>query len=242
MEDGVKTNRTTTQGLSRTPSSGLAVTLSVWTITLVPWQINSFFSNYSCSGVVLLLDGLGMIFKALHFVKMSILDKAAGVDVWIETGTYLGQTTRKLSKIATRVISIEPSLELVNAARKRLRRLSNIEIIQGLSENHLGPVLSTISSQNSKSVAFWLDGHYSQGTTYLGPVETPIIDELQTISENLPNFQKIWVFVDDFRCFVSRDRDYPLPELLVHWAVGNQLRWSVQHDIFIATNDPEAIL
>ena len=31
---------------------------------------------------------------------------------WIETGTYLGDTTSKLTKIANKVISIEPQTEL----------------------------------------------------------------------------------------------------------------------------------
>ena len=171
-----------------------------------------------------------------HFVKMNFLNLARDVDVWIETGTYLGQTTRKLSAMASTVISIEPSTELATSAANRLSFLPNIQIINALSEDVLEETISSIEAQEAKRVAFWLDGHFSEGNTFLGPLETPIEAELNIISSHIQNFEFIWVFIDDFRCFVQENKDYPAPSTLVDWAIRSRLNWTVENDIFLATN------
>jgi hypothetical protein len=175
---------------------------------------------------------------APHFVKMNFLCLAKGVDLWIETGTYLGQTTRKLSTMGDRVISIEPSLEFSNNARSRLSTFNNIQIINALSEDVLEETLANVFSSKEDRIAFWLDGHFSEGNTFQGPVETPIESELEIISSYLTKFVEIWVFVDDFRCFVNAEKDYPEPSVLVDWAKRNNLNWTVENDIFLATNSP----
>jgi hypothetical protein len=173
---------------------------------------------------------------APHFVKINFLSLAKGVDVWIETGTYLGQTTRKLSTMGSRVISIEPSTKFSADATVRLRSFSNIKIINALSEDVLDQTISSVEQLKQKSIAFWLDGHFSEGNTFLGPLETPIESELNVISSHLGNFESVWVFVDDFRCFVQSNKDYPAPSILVDWAKCNGLNWTVENDIFLATN------
>jgi len=173
---------------------------------------------------------------APHFVKMSFLRLAHDVDVWIETGTYLGQTTRKLSTMGNRVISIEPSEEFATNAGAQLASLTNIQIVNALSEDVLEQIVSSIEQSKEKNIAFWLDGHFSAGNTFLGPVETPIESELKIISSHLEGFDTVWVFVDDFRCFVQASKDYPSPSVLVDWASQHNLSWTIENDIFLATN------
>jgi hypothetical protein len=175
---------------------------------------------------------------APHYVKMNFLSLAKGVDVWIETGTYLGQTARRLSMMGGRVISIEPSLELSKNARDRLSTFNNIDIVNALSEDVLEETLSSFETSKENHIAFWLDGHFSEGNTFQGPVETPIESELEIISSHLTKFIGVWVFVDDFRCFVNAETDYPAPSVLVDWAKRNNLNWTVENDIFLATNSP----
>ena len=170
---------------------------------------------------------------APHFVKMRILETAKKVDVWVETGTYMGQTTELLSRNTSRVISIEPSRELAKRAAKLLAHNQNVRIVNGLSENELPIILEDLPSE-SLNVAFWLDGHYSEGPTHLGPVETPIVEELRVIAAQLQKFQEVVVFIDDFRCFVNEQTDYPSTSFLSTWADSNGMSWSVEHDIFIA--------
>lgn len=170
---------------------------------------------------------------APQFIKMRILQSAKNVDVWIETGTYMGRTTDFLRRIGSSVVSIEASKELASKAEYLFERHSNVHIVHGLSEDELEKILDGLGSEVHR-IAFWLDGHFSGGPTHLGPVETPIQKELEIISRKLERFDEVSVFIDDFRCFVNQETDYPGTEILSCWAKENNLSWSVEHDIFIA--------
>ena len=153
---------------------------------------------------------------------------------WIETGTWMGDTTKELAGIASHVHSIEPQLEFVNSARERFRNSNNVSLHHGTSEQLFSEVLNSCSGD----VAFWLDGHFSAGATFEGEVDTPILSELQAIKENLHRLNKVSIFIDDFRCFDPINpefSDYPEKKVLVDWATGNGLNWTVEHDIFVAT-------
>jgi hypothetical protein len=149
---------------------------------------------------------------------------------WIETGTYLGDTTLKLAKIARKVISIEPQSELSKFSSNRHKRHKNVEIINAASENCISTILERISGPT----CFWLDGHYSGDVTFQGTEVSPISAELAAISNYLTS-NKVVVLIDDFRLFVnSAATGYPSQSSLVEWANENGLTWTVEHDIFIA--------
>ena len=149
---------------------------------------------------------------------------------WIETGTYLGDTTSKLSKIAKKVISIEPQTELSLFASTRLKRKKNVEVINATSESIIAKVLEGISGPT----CFWLDGHYSGDVTFQGNEVSPISAELSAISSYLTK-NKVVVLVDDFRLFVnSAATGYPSHSTLIAWAGEQNLSWTVEHDIFVA--------
>ena len=152
---------------------------------------------------------------------------------WIETGTYLGQTTRVLSKHATKVYSLEPEPTLFANAQSLFRNISNIEILNGTSEEVLPSLLPKVHND----VNFWLDGHYSAGPTFKGEKDTPIIEELREIANNLSHFRNVCVLIDDIRCFTTEQAEYssyPRLELLVDWTRENNFRWHIEHDIFVA--------
>jgi hypothetical protein len=86
-------------------------------------------------------------------------------------------------------------------------------------------------------VNFWLDGHYSAGPTFKGRSDTPIIEELSCISANLGRLGRACVLIDDLRCFdptLLEFSSYPSIDYLVNWARENNLKWHVEHDIFVA--------
>ena len=164
-------------------------------------------------------------------IKIQVLESNSLKNAtWIETGTYLGDTTLKLAKIAQKVISIEPQVELSEFATNRLKRQKNVEIINATSESCITAILKGMSGP----ACFWLDGHYSGDVTFQGSEISPISTELSAISNYLLSNQ-IVVFVDDFRLFVnSASTGYPPQSSLVAWATQNNLSWTVEHDIFIA--------
>lgn len=164
-------------------------------------------------------------------VKMRILKSNSLKNAtWIETGTYLGDTTTKLAKIAGKVISIEPQVELSVFASTRLKRFNNVQIINATSESCIDKVLDGISGPT----CFWLDGHYSGDVTFQGTEVSPISSELSAISNYLMSNKSV-VLIDDFRLFVnSAATGYPPQSTLIAWAAENNLSWTVEHDIFIA--------
>ena len=62
--------------------------------------------------------------------------------LWIETGTYYGETTKLLSKISKKTISIEADKELFETSKKKLKNLKNVELFNGKSEDLLDKSIS----------------------------------------------------------------------------------------------------
>ena len=123
-------------------------------------------------------------------------------EIFIETGTYLGDMIEAQKKFFKKLYSIELSKKLYSMAVKRFRKDKNVEILQGDS----GKVLSQIVSKLDESAIFWLDGHYSAGMTAKGDKECPIFEELDAIfaGKNLNHV----LLIDDARCFIGQG-DYP---------------------------------
>jgi hypothetical protein len=152
---------------------------------------------------------------------------------WIETGTYEGSTSKYLASRYPMVVTIEPSETYFNRAKARLRKVENIKIIFGTSEQCLREALEL----NSENVNIWLDGHFSEGSTFLGSEVTPILSELSDIANSLKNFDSVVLLIDDVRLFgnesVSRD-GYPRFSVLSDWCHHNDFIWLIKRDIFVA--------
>lgn len=168
------------------------------------------------------------------FVKeLVLLRNSASDNIWVETGTYRGDTTHFLSRHAKRVYSIEPEPDLFKTARARFAANRQVEIINGLSEAVLGSLLPKLTGD----VSFWLDAHFSSGPTHRGPQDTPIAEELRQIEEHLNRWDRVSILIDDVRHFDPRLPDlaaYPPLDYLVDWARKNKLEWHIEHDIFVA--------
>ncbi len=172
---------------------------------------------------------------APHSVKIEVLLRRGDPEAtWIETGTYLGETTHVLGRRAKHVYTIEPAAVLAERARDRFKDRANITVIEGTSELMLEPLLRDIQGD----VCFWLDGHFSSGPTFQGTADTPIVEELDLIERNLTRLGRVVILVDDIRCFRSGDEgmtSYPTRSSLVEWADRLGFSWEIEQDIFIAT-------
>ena len=176
----------------------------------------------------------GMPLPVPHDLKLKFITRYSTADTtWVETGTYLGRTTEVLAKMSKRVLSIEPSIELHKKSLARLGAIQNIELFNGSSEE----LFNYACTQVNGSVSFWLDGHFSGGETFKGEQDCPIEYELAVISQHMPSYDRVFVYIDDFRLFRDSEEqssDYPLKSFLVTWAELNGLEWSVHNDIFLA--------
>ncbi|ASU36789.1 hypothetical protein [Mucilaginibacter xinganensis] len=153
--------------------------------------------------------------------------------IFVETGTFLGDTIECLRKDFKFLYSIELSEELASRAQARFSAYENVKIINGSSDVELEHILREVK----EPMLFWLDGHYSGEFTYnneyiktaKGDLNTPVVSELELIfNSELPHV----ILIDDARFFNGTD-DYPairtLKNMLKKSKVKREL--SVKRDI-----------
>lgn len=73
------------------------------------------------------------------------------LEIVIETGTFRGESTKVLSEICGRVITIEPGQKLYERAKLILKEFKNVEIINQTSEG----ILEGLVSQAKGKQAFF---------------------------------------------------------------------------------------
>ena len=164
-----------------------------------------------------------------HIYKGLVIKKYANdyrIAVFIETGTYLGETVDFVKRLFRKIFSIELDLKLYQAAKERFAREKNIAIRQGDS----GEVIESILSNISEPCIFWLDGHYSEGFTAKGKLNTPILAELGHIFAH--SNQDHVILIDDARCFDGLN-DYPTLDVLKQFVVNKRpnFQFYVEDDI-----------
>ena len=166
-----------------------------------------------------------------------ILNNNLDNSLWIETGTYYGETTVILSKISKKTVTIEADQKLHELAKKKLSHLSNVEILLGESEEILPNAIK--SNINFDNICFYLDAHlchdHQNNKKTFGHEDsaTPIKLELEFIKNNLSNFKKMNILIDDVRLFNKEFQNYPTKDFIVEWCKKNNLSWTIEHDIFI---------
>jgi hypothetical protein len=124
------------------------------------------------------------------------------VRVFVETGTYLGDTTWWFRNDFERLYTVEVDPFLHNQAKARFVGMRHIQALLGDSSNVLVEVLPKIESK----AMYWLDGHYSAGITGTGKSHCPIMDELSAIYGHAR--APFVIVIDDARCF-GDDPAYP---------------------------------
>ncbi len=133
-----------------------------------------------------------------HLLKQKIIAQYAekySAETFVETGTYMGFMVNAMRKRFKRLYSIELSNPLYTRASARFRRFPNITILEGDS----GAVMPEILPKISGRILFWLDGHYSGGITVKGFSGCPICKELDAIADHQDKHHV--VLVDDMRFF-----------------------------------------
>jgi hypothetical protein len=140
-----------------------------------------------------------------HIYKIAVIRQYASQlhsQTLIETGTYLGETINACKHLFKKLISIELDDKLYENAVNLFAHEPHIALYKGDSGEVLEKVLANITGP----CLFWLDGHYSEGITAKGKLNTPIISELGHIFNRHIKDQVI--LIDDARCF-NGENDYP---------------------------------
>ncbi len=150
------------------------------------------------------------LISTLHTMKQMTVKAYAdkyGADVFVETGTYLGEMLDAVKYSFKKLYSIELSPDLYERTAKKFARHKHITVLEGDSPM----VLPEILNQIYEPCLFWLDAHYSEGITVRGDKETPILGELERIFSH--PIEGHIILIDDARFFTGQN-DYPALEEL----------------------------
>ena len=122
-------------------------------------------------------------------------------DLFIETGSYFGETLNNIKLEFKKLVSIEITEKYSKICKSRFVNNSNVEIIMGDSVLKL-PELITLY-KNTKTI-FFLDGHYSAGDTGKNELDCPLLEELKIINKNF-NANGL-IIIDDADLFEYSDQ------------------------------------
>jgi hypothetical protein len=129
-------------------------------------------------------------FRAITSTKAKVSAKN-----FIETGTYLGVTTRRCSSHFDRVYTIELDPELAKQASDFLKDRQNVKVLQGDAID----LLATVLKEDISDILVFLDGHFSGGVTACGSMPEPAIEEIKILAQWKSKIAGI--IIDDFRLF-----------------------------------------
>ncbi len=130
-------------------------------------------------------------------------------DIFLETGTYKGNTVQRALEFFPEIHSIELGKKFYLDAVNRFKNHNNVHLYLGDSANVLPKILPHL---NNKTIAFWLDGHYSGGATAKGEQDTPIMKEIEAIAKT-QTYDSI-LLIDDIRLFdtiVTNNKEHRQP-------------------------------
>ena len=166
-------------------------------------------------------------------IKLATISNSVSVPrphVFVETGTYYGDTVEAVKHLYDSIISIEVDATLYSKACERFAADANVRIVHG---DCVGEMPSILAGLRGRAV-FWLDGHYSGGVTGKGVVDDPILISLEQIAAH-PVKEHV-IFIDDARTFDGREGRPDISDVFNYIKkIDERYIIRVQNDIIIAT-------
>lgn len=130
-----------------------------------------------------------------------------GINTFVESGTYLGETAALAALCIDSVHTIEIMPDFYRKSVENLKNSANVTIYNGDSSQILLDLLPKLAKKDSR-VLFWLDGHFMTCMTDADEKidiskdeYTPIMKELITIKNS--NVRNSIILIDDIRLFGS---------------------------------------
>jgi len=199
----------------------------------LPFPVKNKIQEYRSRSIIKKWEQEGKPVPPPHQIKQLAIQNYKnrfGLNVLVETGTYLGDMIEAQKKKFDRIFSIELGEKLWRKAVNRFKNEKHITLIHGDS----GEVLKSISEKLNEPALFWLDGHYSGGITAKGNLECPILKELDAIFL-YSKFNHV-LLIDDARCFDGTN-DYPTIEELTNYIKNKNEKYimEIKDDIIYCT-------
>jgi hypothetical protein len=118
-----------------------------------------------------------------------------GHRVFVESGTYRGDTTAFFLRYAERLLTVEVDPRLFQRARARFADAPKVQVIEGDALVEIPRVVGELT----EPPLIWLDGHYSGGETGKGAEVEPALEIIRRLGGVAPAGSTI--VVDDLRLF-----------------------------------------
>jgi hypothetical protein len=171
---------------------------------------------------------MGEVFHGIPQRLALNLQQKYDLQIFVETGTLVGNTAIWAASKFEQVYTVEIALNLYQQARKRLNKLSNVELTYGESQDVLRDLVLKLESP----ALFWLDAHWSRDLGYpkFDAAICPVLEEIEFIGQ-APDGHV--VLVDDFRLF-GEERGWPTKDQVKKALqdIGKSVTFS--SDVFVA--------
>lgn len=138
---------------------------------------------------------MGIITRGIPHEIVIELAKLHGSNVFVETGTYHGDTSRWATNYFETVHTIEREANLYEQYSSQLEQLKGVKTYLGNSRDVLPQIVNDLQD---KKALYWLDGHWSGGETAGEDDECPLLDELASLSGRPDDI----IMIDDARLFL----------------------------------------
>ena len=168
---------------------------------------------------------LGVINFGLEVSVASWLRDALHVTDFVETGTYKGQTSFRMSHVFKNVFTVEGSDFYFKLATENLKNLNNVAITKSDSVDFLNS-----SNWGRGPAVFWLDAHWCGTQTAGVEYECPILEEIEALKRI--DLNRSAILIDDARLFLKPP---PHPHKIHQWPTLREIidRLPKEHEIFI---------
>lgn len=177
---------------------------------------------------------MGIVRMGMPTELVSKLQKAYNVQLFVETGTYQGNTALWAAEHFQTVITIEASAEIYAQVVATHSQVKNVKFLYGHSKEQLATL---VPSMNEPCI-FWLDGHWCGGVSYGEEDECPLLEELLIINRSA---QDHFILIDDARLFLNppppphRTEQWPNINAVLDLLAANRSRYtSVFEDVIVS--------
>lgn len=158
-----------------------------------------------------------------------------GLKIFVETGTFLGDTVEAMRPHFDRIYSIELADKYYERAVRRFSGVSSVKLLQGDSGDRMPEVVGELDGPT----LFWLDGHYSGGDTAKGDLAAPVWAELKAIFGGMKH--PFVVLIDDARCFTHEgSKSYPAVSDIEAWVAEQDGKFKIEVEMDCIRITPES--
>jgi|GEM_PF-504183 len=173
---------------------------------------------------------MGAITFSLDIALIKAIKSALPLEVFVETGTYKGDTVAAALPHFRYLYTVELSAELYKEACGRFAQQSQVSLCHGNSAETLKQLAPTLAGE---SVLYWLDAHWCVAENTAGDKsQCPLLEEISAL---VGLSDQSVVLIDDARLFLAPP---PEPHDVTQWPTFNQIitrlqDLSDQHELMV---------